>query len=52
MSQIKLLSLGHGLSHTFRMRWFAVKGEVVPVLNQAPCHEDVLGEWRYSSMHS
>jgi hypothetical protein len=23
-----------------------------PVLNQAPLHEDVLGEWRYSSTHS
>jgi hypothetical protein len=28
------------------------KGKVVPVLNQAPRHEDVLGEWRYSSTHS
>jgi hypothetical protein len=28
------------------------KGKVAPVLNQAPCHEDVLGEWRYSSTHS
>jgi len=27
-------------------------GKVFPVLNQAPRHEDVLGEWRYSSMHS
>jgi hypothetical protein len=26
-----------------------VKGKVVPVLNEAPRHEDVLGEWRYSS---
>jgi hypothetical protein len=29
-----------------------VKGKVVPVLNWAPCHEGVLGEWRYSSTHS
>jgi hypothetical protein len=29
-----------------------VKGKVVPVLNKAPRHEDVLGEWKYSSTHS
>jgi hypothetical protein len=29
-----------------------VKGKVVPVLKWAPRHEGVLGEWRYSSMHS
>jgi hypothetical protein len=29
-----------------------VKGEVALVLNQAPRHEDVLGEWRCSSTHS
>jgi hypothetical protein len=29
-----------------------VKGKVVPVLNYAPHHEGVLGEWRYSSTHS
>jgi hypothetical protein len=29
-----------------------VKSKVVPVLNIAPRHEDVLGEWRYSSIHS
>jgi hypothetical protein len=23
----------------------------VPVLNWRPCHEDVLGEWRYSSTY-
>jgi hypothetical protein len=28
------------------------KGKVVLVLNQAPSHEGVLGEWRYSSTHS
>jgi len=28
------------------------KGKVVPLLNQAPPREDVLGEWRYSSTHS
>jgi hypothetical protein len=28
------------------------EGKVVPVLNQAPRHEDVVGEWRYSSTHS
>jgi len=22
------------------------KGKVVPVLNEAPCHEDILGDWR------
>jgi hypothetical protein len=26
-------------------------GKVVPVLNYATYHEDVLGEWRYSSTH-
>jgi hypothetical protein len=26
--------------------------KVVPVLNKAPRHEDVLREWRYSSAHS
>jgi hypothetical protein len=29
-----------------------VKGKVFPVLNWAPRHEGVLGEWRYSSTHS
>jgi hypothetical protein len=29
-----------------------VKGKVVPVLSEAPGHEDVLGEWRYSSTNS
>jgi hypothetical protein len=28
------------------------KGKVVPVFNEAPRHEDVLGEWRYSYTHS
>jgi hypothetical protein len=28
------------------------KGKVVPVLNEAPRHEDLLGEWRYNSKHS
>jgi hypothetical protein len=28
------------------------KGKVVPVLNEAPRHEGVLGEWRYSITHS
>jgi hypothetical protein len=28
------------------------KGKVVLVLNYAPRHEGVLGEWRYSSTHS
>jgi len=28
------------------------KGKVVPLLNRAPRHEDVLGEWRYSFRHS
>jgi len=28
------------------------KGKVAPVLNQAPHHEYVLEEWRYSSTHS
>jgi hypothetical protein len=28
------------------------KGKIVPVLNQAPRHEDVLGERAYSAMHS
>jgi hypothetical protein len=28
------------------------KGKFVPVLNYAPCHEGVLGEWTYSSTHS
>jgi hypothetical protein len=27
------------------------KGKVVPVLNEAPYREDILGEWRYSSTH-
>jgi hypothetical protein len=29
-----------------------LKGKIVPVLNLAPRHEGVLGEWRYSSTHS
>jgi hypothetical protein len=28
------------------------KGKVVPVLNQAPRHEDVLREWRYRFTYS
>jgi hypothetical protein len=28
------------------------KGKAVPVLNKAPCHEDILGEQRYRSTHS
>jgi len=28
-----------------------VKAKVVPVLNQAPRPEDVVGEWRYSPTH-
>jgi len=28
------------------------KGKIVPMLNQTPSHEDVLGERRYSFMHS
>jgi hypothetical protein len=28
------------------------KVKVIPGLNQAPRHEDILGEWRYSSTHS
>jgi hypothetical protein len=27
------------------------KCKVVPVLKKTPRHEDVLGEWRYSSTH-
>jgi len=27
------------------------KGKIVPVLNKASRHEDVLGKWRYSSTH-
>jgi hypothetical protein len=30
----------------------AFKGKVVLCFNWAPCHEGVLGEWRYSSTHS
>jgi hypothetical protein len=29
-----------------------VNGKVVPLHNSAPPHEDVLGEWTYSSTHS
>jgi hypothetical protein len=28
------------------------EGKIVPVLNKAQRHEDVLKDWRYSSMHS
>jgi hypothetical protein len=28
------------------------KGKVVPLLNRAPRHEHVLGQWRHSPMHS
>jgi hypothetical protein len=28
------------------------KGNVIPVLNLAPRHEGVLGEWRYNSTHT
>jgi hypothetical protein len=33
-------------------KWLVSVGWVVPVLNWAPRHKDVLGEWRYSSTHS
>jgi hypothetical protein len=29
-----------------------VKGKISPVLNKAPRHEDVFGEWRYISTYS
>jgi hypothetical protein len=29
-----------------------IKGAFVPVLNQDPRHEDVLGVWRYRATHS
>jgi hypothetical protein len=36
--------------------WGRVKGkekaEVFPLLNYAPRHDDLLGEWRYNSTHS
>jgi hypothetical protein len=41
----------HGVVLRHR-RWVKVNGKAVPVLNLAPRHEDVLGEWRYSSTHS
>jgi len=28
------------------------KNKFVPVINKAPRHEDVLGEWMYNSTHS
>jgi len=34
-----------------KLKWTDSKGKV-PVLNQAPRHEGVLGEWRYASTHS
>jgi hypothetical protein len=33
---------GQSLTADFGLK-VKVKGKVVPVLNQAPCHEDVLG---------
>jgi len=38
----------------FIYRTYYVKGKdkVVPLLNYTQCHEDVLGEWRYSSTYS
>jgi hypothetical protein len=49
--------LSHALSvHVLFMFYTYIKGKstgkVVPALNLAPRHEDVLGEWRYSSTHS
>jgi hypothetical protein len=38
------------VKHATRGKW--KKGKVAPVLNYAPRNEDVLGEWKYSSMHS
>jgi hypothetical protein len=32
-------------------KFYASQSKVVSVLNQAPLHEDVLGECRFSSMH-
>jgi len=34
------------------LRGETVEGKVIPVLNYAPRHEDVLEEWMYSSTHS
>jgi len=36
-----------------QMQWtIKGKGKVIPVLNEALCHEGVLREWRYSYTHS
>jgi len=31
---------------------FSGKGKVVPVLNSAPSHDELLGVWSYRSTHS
>jgi hypothetical protein len=38
--------------HTVWCIFCSGKGKVVLCFNQAPCHEGVLGEWRYSSTQS
>jgi len=40
------------LSYRFWLLNVKAKGKVAPMLNQAPRHKDILGEWRYSSTHS
>jgi hypothetical protein len=47
-----LKSLGVFLLGGVSVYSYYSKGKVVHVLNKAPRHEDVSGEWRYSSMHS
>jgi hypothetical protein len=43
----------HRYNFTFRSRWEVnVKGKVALVLNYAPRHGGILGEWRYGSKQS
>jgi len=51
--RLSVLNLTHRESERVRFRLSDVKGEVkvVSVLNESRRHEDVLGEWKYGSIH-
>jgi hypothetical protein len=48
------MNAGHRRSLPSEAMFFTWKSkyEFIPVLNQVQSHEDVLEEWKYSSMHS
>jgi len=49
---VHLLQRQISSNNTEIRNYYPYKGKVVPVHNLVPHSEDVLGEWKYSSMHS